>query len=144
MKYIKNNKNYGKPQVIELDLFGARTRKVVNDFKKTVKNKTVLKVESVENQMLYDKYCHDKQTLSKLIGEHQVNEKWLFHGTRSENVMTLIQQEGFRKEFNTKAAYGKEMRNILWVMQRKMVVFIKCFNAKLFVVKVHWEVRNMN
>eukprot|EP01084_Bolivina_argentea_P247385 413878_1 len=56
--------------------------------------------------MLYDKYDNAKQSLIKLIGECKLNERYLFHGTTSEDTMGLIQTEGFRKEFNNKAQYG--------------------------------------
>ena len=82
-------------------------KKIANDFKKTAKNKTIIKIESVQNQLLFDKYWSEKRTLAKLIGHKKINERFLFHGTRQDKTMSFVMQEGFRKEFNNTAAYGK-------------------------------------
>eukprot|EP00483_Globobulimina_turgida_P006830 UN06842 len=60
----------------------------------------------MQNKLLYDKWLHERHTLIKLIGENNINERNLFHGTKTENVMRCIETEGFRKEFNTSAAIG--------------------------------------
>merc|ERR1719229_1041256 len=59
--------------------------------------------------MLYDKHWNEEKSLLKLKkgDENKVNKVELFHGTKSQPVMDIVQKEGFRKEFNTAAAYGK-------------------------------------
>ena len=67
----------------------------------------IMKIEAVQNQMLYDKYWNERESMIKLIGENCLNERDLFHGTGNEEVMKLIETEGFRKEFNKTSKYGK-------------------------------------
>eukprot|EP01083_Nonionella_stella_P244957 852063_1 len=56
--------------------------------------------------MLFDKHWNEKQSMIKAIGNDKLNVRHVFHGTKSEQVMTFVQKEGFRKEFNRAAAYG--------------------------------------
>ena len=61
---------------------------------------TSLEKTNFQNQMLYDSYWNERNKMVQLIGEQQLNERKLFHGTK-HNVMDSIQIQGFRKEFNT-------------------------------------------
>ena len=107
-------RNYGKVQLIDLlqltteDALSAICQ-VENRFFESVDEEDweIIKIESVQNQMLYDKYWNEKQSMIKLIGEKNLNERDLFHGTGKESVMEMIETEGFRKEFNTTANFGK-------------------------------------
>ena len=99
--------SYAKPLLKTLDLNKSPGKDVVDNFKKTVRNKKVIKVEGVQNQMLYDDYYNAKIKLTKLIGENKLNERDVFHGTRSMDIMKFVYTEGFRKEFNKSAAVGK-------------------------------------
>ena len=108
-KYISNKRNYAKPRLINLRINGKIYNRVKGKFFETVneENYEIIKIEGVQNQMLYDKYWNERQSMIKLIGENKLNECSLFHGTGSENVMKLIETEGFRKEFNKTSKYGK-------------------------------------
>eukprot|EP01084_Bolivina_argentea_P046151 84977_1 len=103
-----NTLKYGQPKLIELDIKNSVIAKeIMNSFYATVNNQTIIKIEYVINQMLYDKWWNERETLAKLIGNNKLNIRNLFHGTKNENTMNFIIKEGFRKEFNKSAAIGK-------------------------------------
>eukprot|EP01084_Bolivina_argentea_P283694 485960_1 len=99
--------NYAKPQLRRIDLSVGIGKEVKKLFDKTVSSYKIVKIESVENQMLYDAFLDEKKKLSKLVGRTKLNVKNLFHGTKSESVMDAIQIEGFRKEFSNTAVFGQ-------------------------------------
>eukprot|EP01084_Bolivina_argentea_P040960 75587_1 len=99
--------DYAKPTLVTLDLNKYPGRVVVNDFRKTVTDRQIVKVESVENIMLYEKYWNARKRLIKLVGENNLNERNVFHGTNNLDAMIKIQREGFRKEFTQRAVYGE-------------------------------------
>ena len=98
---------YAKPKIVELNLKESPAVGVIDIFQETCPNYTVVKIESVQNQMLYDSYWNELKKLMKLLGEEKINTDFLFHGTKRSDVMDLIQVQGFRKEFNTIGVYGK-------------------------------------
>ena len=98
---------YAKPRLVTKSLTRHPASSVVAAFNKTAKTYVVTKVESIENQMLYDAFWGARSKMIKLIGDNKLNERELWHGTGNENVMKLVEQEGFRKEFNRNAMYGK-------------------------------------
>eukprot|EP01084_Bolivina_argentea_P277646 474085_1 len=112
VKYIceAGGSTYATPYLIDLRSYGIQSnaQKVRNRFFESLDRNSydIIKIEAVQNQRLYDKYWSVRQTLSKTIGENNLNERELFHGT-AENVMTLIAKEGFRKEFSSIAMFGK-------------------------------------
>merc|ERR1712087_422727 len=65
----------------------------------------VLCVQSVQNQRLYARYMHAKQSM-RLSGQLP-NEKFLWHGTCANQTMDSIVTQGFRKEFTTHAKFGE-------------------------------------
>eukprot|EP00485_Elphidium_margaritaceum_P015625 CAMPEP_0202731254 /NCGR_PEP_ID=MMETSP1385-20130828/187054_1 /ASSEMBLY_ACC=CAM_ASM_000861 /TAXON_ID=933848 /ORGANISM="Elphidium margaritaceum" /LENGTH=1201 /DNA_ID=CAMNT_0049397547 /DNA_START=241 /DNA_END=3846 /DNA_ORIENTATION=- len=102
---------YAKPKLETLDMTKSPAKDVIQRFNQTGMSARrqfrVIKVESVENQMLFDQYSNIRSIIQKRVGKDNLNERDLFHGTKDENVMSTVQQEGFRKEFNQTAAYGK-------------------------------------
>merc|ERR1712060_158336 len=81
---------YGDYKLVELDMKTNETAKeVITSFNKTAGNK-VVKIEGVMNQMLFDKWWNEKQMLLKLIGQNKINQRNLFHGTKTEDVMKFI------------------------------------------------------
>merc|ERR1712228_300779 len=98
--------DYAKPKLINISdktLFNQISAR----FFQTVSRSEyqIVKIEGVQNQMLYDKYCQERQSVIKLNGG-QTNEMFLYHGTKEEDTMTAIETEGFRKEFSTTHAHG--------------------------------------
>ena len=96
---------YGEAVLIDLPLHGEVANEVVASFMATADHK-VVRVQGVMNRMLYDRWWNEKRALTKSVGEHQVNERRMFHGTRSEQTMQIVVREGFRKVFNQTARYG--------------------------------------
>ncbi|XP_057308680.1 uncharacterized protein LOC130646998 [Hydractinia symbiolongicarpus] len=54
---------------------------------------TVTKVERVQNRWLWRKYCLQKKLMIEKNGENNVNEKLLFHGTRSNHPVLIWKGE---------------------------------------------------
>ena len=104
---IDNDLEYAKPQIVSLNLNTSPGKEVIANFNKTCPDHTVIRVESIQNQMLYDDYWYSRKKLIKLIGEDNLNEMDVFHGTKSNDTMDKIIHEGFRKEFNRASAYGE-------------------------------------
>ena len=80
---------------------------VCNKFYETVDESVqITDIETVENRYLWDKYYYARGQMIKLMGEHNINEKDLWHGTKYD-IIDVICTEGFRKEFNNTHAYGE-------------------------------------
>merc|ERR1712176_1223721 len=85
---LKNLK-YGEVKLFALDLNSSPVaKKVIQNFRATAGN-NVVKIEYVMNPMLYEKFWNERISLSKLIGNDNLNEKNLFHGTKVDNVMKI-------------------------------------------------------
>ncbi|XP_019850289.1 PREDICTED: uncharacterized protein LOC109581015 isoform X2 [Amphimedon queenslandica] len=65
--------------------------KVVSAFKKTM-NANISKIERIQNKFLYSKYDLCKKRMHEK-NNGQVNEKWLFHGSRSVAPETIHKSE---------------------------------------------------
>eukprot|EP01084_Bolivina_argentea_P082002 148486_1 len=100
------NPQYAKPHLITLNLNKIPGEDVVSNFRKTMANHKIIKIESVQNQMLYDSYWNARKKLEKLVGPNNLNERDVFHGTGDIDTMSLIYTGGFMKVFNKKAVYG--------------------------------------
>ena len=103
----KGSSNYAKPQIIQVNLHTSPGKDVAAHFKKTCSNKTIVKIESVQNQMLYDSFWAERRKLIRMLGEKKINERDVFHGTRQIDVMKKVYTQGFMKVFNNTAAYGQ-------------------------------------
>eukprot|EP01083_Nonionella_stella_P297032 1008941_1 len=112
---INNDAKYAKPQITNVN--DEKWQEVANLFYSTSRdnniyrqhnyeNIKIIKIESVENQRLYDKYWNERNILKKSIGENKINEKYLWRGTKQEGTMDKIVTQGFRKEFNSAAMWG--------------------------------------
>eukprot|EP00486_Rosalina_sp_Unknown_P011041 CAMPEP_0201592612 /NCGR_PEP_ID=MMETSP0190_2-20130828/190464_1 /ASSEMBLY_ACC=CAM_ASM_000263 /TAXON_ID=37353 /ORGANISM="Rosalina sp." /LENGTH=346 /DNA_ID=CAMNT_0048051473 /DNA_START=632 /DNA_END=1669 /DNA_ORIENTATION=+ len=98
---------YAVPALIELNLDVTLGRKLVNEFEKTCPNRRIVKIESIQNRMLYDSYWSAKKKLINLIGKNNLNIKHVYHGTSKLEVLDKVVKEGFRKEFNSTSLYGQ-------------------------------------
>eukprot|EP01084_Bolivina_argentea_P150753 263238_1 len=100
------NVQYGMVQLNDLNLSDPISQKIAKRFYETVNGYKIVKIESVQNEMLYESYLNERKKLIKLNGDNALNEKQLFHGTK-QDVMKCIEIQGFRKEFNHRARYGE-------------------------------------
>eukprot|EP01083_Nonionella_stella_P162607 534023_1 len=80
----KSYKNYTTPKVVNLTasslsqhVQGALTP--ANTFYDTVdggrSQYEIIKIEAIQNQMLYDKYCDEKRRMRKMVGAQKLNER---------------------------------------------------------------------
>jgi len=97
---------YGSEVLLDIDLESENGRRIVQLFNQTANNR-VVKIAGVMNQYLYDKWWNERQSLEKHIGAEKLNQRELFHGTKSADVMQFVMREGFRAEFNTSYACGQ-------------------------------------
>eukprot|EP01084_Bolivina_argentea_P163642 284649_1 len=110
---------YGEAKVFDLPLDGSEAQNVLRRFyENSPRDKyQVVRMEFIQNQLLYEKYNQERRILDKL-GEDK--REILFHGTGKpyhqtnsglkpdcNKVMKAIAQQGFRKEFSTQAQYGQ-------------------------------------
>eukprot|EP01084_Bolivina_argentea_P316247 548130_1 len=100
---------YKTPKLVQLDLTTYTAEEVQINFNKTANNKKIIKIESVQNQMLYDKYWFERKILLKSFDGvvDKLNERTLYHGAGQEITMREIETGGFRKEFSNTALFGK-------------------------------------
>eukprot|EP01083_Nonionella_stella_P089976 251339_1 len=114
---MSNGSNYAKPRLIKMDLKkNPKAKQVAAAFYDGSKNHSkykrytkirIVSIESMQNQRLYDKYWNERSIMIRDIGENKLNEKYLWHGTKAEDVMDEIEHTGFRKEFNATALWGR-------------------------------------
>eukprot|EP01125_Pyxidicula_operculata_P022250 TRINITY_DN898_c2_g1_i1.p1 TRINITY_DN898_c2_g1~~TRINITY_DN898_c2_g1_i1.p1 ORF type:complete len:775 (+),score=190.33 TRINITY_DN898_c2_g1_i1:1415-3739(+) len=79
--------------------------KIETEMKKTLANITILKIERIQNKILYEKYCENKKLMDKknnlIVQPGFNNEKFLFHGTRSTAPVTIYNStDGFDHKFS--------------------------------------------
>ena len=99
--------NYGNFELYPINMNSTPGEEIALLFQKTLPNDKIIKIESIQNQMLYDKWWNARKSITKLIGKHNLNERTLFHGTKNKDIMNIIQTQGFRKEYTTTAMYGE-------------------------------------
>eukprot|EP01084_Bolivina_argentea_P215278 365478_1 len=105
-KYCNDQNNYSKCTLQSMNWNkNLEAQKIKDLFCATMNHVCIKKIECVQNKYMWDKYCNAKQMLINCIGENNINEKYLFHGTTSDTV-ELITNAGFRKEFSLIQLYG--------------------------------------
>lgn len=85
--------------------------KVNSLLRKSLPSVQVIEITRVQNLMLWRRYCFFKSLMSRKNGSDQVNEKLLFHGTRSTNPLQIVTSEkGFDFRYSTEdCLWGKGM-----------------------------------
>eukprot|EP01083_Nonionella_stella_P209470 759285_1 len=91
---------------MNLNAVNGVLKHVKDRFYQTASDQQIVKIEAVENEYLWDKFRNEKRVLMKAIGKQKLNEKYLFHGTKQNRVMALVQKQGFRKEFSKVGKHG--------------------------------------
>ncbi|KAI5099590.1 poly [ADP-ribose] polymerase 14 isoform X2, partial [Silurus meridionalis] len=70
---------------------------VENEFRRTGLTSQILKIERIQNETLWNNYMNQKSYLEKK-NKHTNNEKLLFHGTGSDNIIK-INERGFNRSY---------------------------------------------
>uniref|UniRef100_M3ZKK2 Poly [ADP-ribose] polymerase n=1 Tax=Xiphophorus maculatus TaxID=8083 RepID=M3ZKK2_XIPMA len=52
-------------------------------------NKTIVSITRIQNLDLWEMYCRKTKQLMRLQGTNSIQERWLFHGTDSENIASI-------------------------------------------------------
>ncbi|XP_068943447.1 protein mono-ADP-ribosyltransferase PARP12 [Petaurus breviceps papuanus] len=66
--------------------------KVQEQFCRTMRNYTILKIERIQNPALWEVYQWQKDQMKKSNGGKEVDERFLFHGTKPEYVEAICHQ----------------------------------------------------
>ena len=92
--------HYLQTDLINIDLNPLIAVAIKDNFYKSVdKNKyEITKIKSIQNKVLWNRYCETKQRLIKFIGEENKNEMYLWH--KYDDSMIHILYQGLRKEYN--------------------------------------------
>ena len=106
MSLFSGISDYAKPVVVPLSLSTSPGKDVVFNFNKTCSDRQVIKVEGIQNRMLYGDYWAARCKLIKLLGQNKLNTRKVWHGTKKIDVMKTVYTQGFMKVFNSAAAYG--------------------------------------
>ncbi|XP_065187779.1 uncharacterized protein LOC135818335 isoform X3 [Sycon ciliatum] len=82
-------------------------QRVVQQFRASMSNATIISVERVQNKFLWEKFLPVKKSIKKKIG-HEPEEKFLFHGTRNNPPRVIyLDEEGFDLRFSSEGLWGK-------------------------------------
>ena len=94
---------------IELKLLSSGTpewSKVSQQLHTTLSSARIIKIERVQNKWLWEKYGQHPKRMKKKNGG-VINEKMLFHGTRSNPPSSIYQdEEGFDMRFSNAGLWG--------------------------------------
>jgi poly [ADP-ribose] polymerase 10/14/15 len=107
--YWHPGKGVAGPELLPLDPANPHMKQAWDDaasqLHATVPNAQVLEVSVLQDAQLWETYSMKKKHLaSTLTGG--ANERRVFHGTSQANTTTIAKQ-GFLREYNTAAAYGR-------------------------------------
>ena len=79
---------------------------VVGNFQRTLPTVAIVKVTRIQNKWLWERYMQHKQRLS-LKNNGRVNEKELFHGTRSNDPKLIYEgEDGFDMRYSSPGMWG--------------------------------------
>ena len=99
-------------EVVKLFLLDPETEsdeyeRVTNEFLQTLPNVEILRVQRVQNKILWERYLHCSKMIRKLDKPH-LGEMLLFHGTK-QNSPELIYTgtEGFDMRFSANGMWGR-------------------------------------
>ena len=70
----------------------------LGEFDRTMKYKTIVKIERIQNPFLYRQYSAKKKHLDSHNPSGLQNERWLFHGTKEASI-TLINKTNFNRSY---------------------------------------------
>jgi len=94
---------------LELKLLSSSTpewSKVSQQLHATLSSAKIIKIERVQNKWLWEKYGQHSERMKKKNGG-VINEKMLFHGTRSNSPSSIYQdEEGFDMRFSNAGMWG--------------------------------------
>ncbi|CAF0733876.1 unnamed protein product [Adineta ricciae] len=68
------------------------------------KKTNIIVIERIQNPHLWEKFCSHRRYMRQKNGSDQVNEAWLFHGTKSDNHHHII-SHGFNRSYCRETVY---------------------------------------
>ena len=120
--------DYARPKLVNIS-DRALFNEISARFHYTVspRDYVIVKIEGVQNQMLYDKYCQERVSVIKLNGKNGLNEKYLFHGTKQEDLERNLVQ----RMLMDMAVILQRMQDILFhIVFKEMMELSECLSAR--------------
>ena len=105
------DEDYMKSHITLVTMYSMKFKEIANKFAESMKDYEVIKIESMINEYLLDRYNAAKEIMIKTIGDRNVNERCLWRGDDNTRIRKYMTQ-GFRKEefsFNKNIAQGIEL-----------------------------------
>ena len=81
--------------------------RVVDDFKQTLPNATILRVQRIQNMVVWERYFHCSRMMAR-VAHPVLGEKLLFHGTKDNDPKLIYEgTEGFDMRFSAQGMWGR-------------------------------------
>ena len=87
---------------VDLAQSSKEYKDVMQEFNKTMTARTIVKIQRIQNPMLYSQYIAKKKDMDKHNPLGHQNEQRLFHGTPA-NICPQINQQGFNRTIGRQA-----------------------------------------
>jgi len=92
---------------MELKTGSDEWRMVEQLWEATVPRERLVKIERVQNRVLWRKYLQEKELVDSLNGPDKLNEKWLFHGPATTSPQEIYDStDGFDMRFSSLGKWG--------------------------------------
>ena len=81
---------------------------IKQEVRATLPNVHIIKIQRIQNKLLWEKYAFSKQRMMRKNGQNAINEKRLFHGTKHTTPENIYRSEyGFDFRFGNAGNWGK-------------------------------------
>ena len=93
-------------QLIELSQYSIEWKHVADQFKETMPSAEIISIKRIQNKWLWEKYAQTKKRMHQK-NSGVVNEKELWHGSRTNAESIYDSEEGFDMRFSLDGMWGR-------------------------------------
>ena len=93
-------------QLIVLTQDSTEWKRVVDKFKETAPNSEIISIKRIQNKWLWEKYAQSKKRMDQK-NSGVVNEKELWHGSKTNAERIYDSEEGFDMRFSSDGMWGR-------------------------------------
>ena len=97
-------------KLYELQQYSSEWRNIAQKFHATLTSSSysIKKIQRIQNKWIWQKYAQHKKMMAEKNGKDGVNEKELFHGTRSHDPGLIYDsEEGFDMRYSDRGLWGQ-------------------------------------
>lgn len=95
-------------KLYELQQSSIEWKNVALKFQDTLSSYTIMKIQRIQNKWIWQKYAQYKNMMAEKNGKDGVNEKELFHGTRTNDPGLIYDsEEGFDMRYSAQGLWGQ-------------------------------------